>query len=203
MSHSLASLYPPLPIISNAKGGEVNIGLISHRIPEQMPGNEHLVSETVFSQQFRRPSLPSVFFSCPRELLASASDGPDPLLHRRNEDGLTPCHVACMRGYSSILLLLSQYAELDTSLLDANGDPPIFYCAASGSLDCLRILISCGADVNARLKEGVGAPVTHICATHGYPDCLEVSHPFSAPFPLWLVLVHFALFGPLLPTFAP
>ena len=85
-----------------------------------------------------------------------------------------------MRGFASILLLLTQHPDLDLSLLDRNGDPAIFYCVASGSLDCLRILIECGADVNARLKEGVGAPVTHICATHGYPECLEVA--LSAPF---------------------
>lgn len=117
-----------------------------------------------------------------RNLLARAAAGKagcslGTILDSRNEGGLTPLHVAVMRGSLEIVNAILEYAEADIEALDKDGDPPMLFSLACGTTECLKALIARGADVNVRLKEGLGPTIAHMCATYGEPECMQVIMP--------------------------
>ncbi|CAN6483354.1 unnamed protein product [Victoria cruziana] len=113
-----------------------------------------------------------------RDLLARAASEDNrssfgSLLDGQNGEGQTALHLACRRGCSELVEAILEYKEADVDVLDKDGDPPIVFALAAGSVECVRALIRRSADVNARLKNGLGPSIAHVCAFHGQPDCMR------------------------------
>jgi len=77
------------------------------------------------------------------ELLASEPD----LVGGKNENGLTPMHLAARRGHTEVVqLLLDNGAALEET--DNRGFTALLYAASSGNLDLVRLLVERGAVVD-------------------------------------------------------
>jgi 7,8-dihydropterin-6-yl-methyl-4-(beta-D-ribofuranosyl)aminobenzene 5'-phosphate synthase len=73
------------------------------------------------------------------------------LLKTKDENGITPMHVAANGGHKEIIeLLLSKGA--DANIKDNNGRTPLFFAAGNGSIDICTLLIEKGAQVNVANK---------------------------------------------------
>lgn len=67
--------------------------------------------------------------------------------------GMTPLHVAAIKGYKDVAMLLFEYgSELDYQ--DADGQTPLHLAVESTDKDMVEVLVNMGADVNAMSKKG-------------------------------------------------
>lgn len=67
--------------------------------------------------------------------------------------GLTPLHVAAIKGHKDVVMLLAEYGS-DLEFQDAEGHTPLHLAVESGSKEMVEVLINRGADVNAMSKNG-------------------------------------------------
>ncbi|XP_047163362.1 E3 ubiquitin-protein ligase KEG [Vigna umbellata] len=95
------------------------------------------------------------------------------LLEAQNAHGQTALHLACRRGSAELVETILEYREANVDVLDKDGDPPLVFALAAGSLECVCSLIKRNANVQSRLRDGVGPSVAHVCAYHGQPDCMR------------------------------
>ncbi|XP_027922382.1 E3 ubiquitin-protein ligase KEG [Vigna unguiculata] len=113
-----------------------------------------------------------------RDLLAKAvlengSNYLTSLLEAQNAHGQTALHLACRRGSAELVETILEYREANVDVLDKDGDPPLVFALAAGSLECVRSLVKRNANVQSRLRDGFGPSVAHVCAYHGQPDCMR------------------------------
>ena len=59
--------------------------------------------------------------------------------------GRTPLHIAALRGYHRIVVLLVKGA--DVNKLDASDNTPLHYASEFGSLECVMVLLESRADI--------------------------------------------------------
>lgn len=67
--------------------------------------------------------------------------------------GLTPLHVAAIKGHRDVVMLLAEYGS-DLEFQDAEGHTPLHLAVESGSIEMVEVLINRGAHVNAMTKNG-------------------------------------------------
>ncbi|CDZ79508.1 ankyrin repeat protein [Legionella massiliensis] len=86
-------------------------------------------------------------------------------------NGITPAHIAALRGYTDVLkFLLSNKPELRDKQMN-NGVTPAYCAADTGKLSILKLLDEFSADL-AKANENLLRP-THIAAQNRHRDVLE------------------------------
>ncbi|XP_047316701.1 E3 ubiquitin-protein ligase KEG-like [Impatiens glandulifera] len=113
-----------------------------------------------------------------RDLLAKAASTSGSssilsLLEARDADGQTALHLACRRGCLELVEAILEYSEADPNLPNKDGNPPIVFSLAAGSLECARALIRKSPGVVHKMNESLGSSVAHVCAYNGHPDCMR------------------------------
>ncbi|CDW52971.1 Ankyrin repeat protein [Trichuris trichiura] len=98
----------------------------------------------------------------------------------RNIHGMTGIlHSAASSDNSNFIqMILDDSCTAPVDSPDRNGFTPLFYAAASGSVDCMRLLLDHGASVNhrsSRLKT-----VAHYCAFRGDVNALKLLQSWGA-----------------------
>ena len=66
--------------------------------------------------------------------------------------GMYPIHVACDRGYHSVLKVFLD-RNCDLNRIDDNGDTPLHLSSLRGNLKCVELLLLAGAKVDIRNKD--------------------------------------------------
>jgi len=80
------------------------------------------------------------------------AENPD-LVNAQNQSGLTPLHLAAIKGQVAIAEFLLQKGA-DPNLAEANGDTPLHFAASYGYVEIVRSLLEHGAKVNLRNLDG-------------------------------------------------
>jgi ankyrin repeat protein len=101
------------------------------------------------------------------EYSAAVRSAPD--VNARNENGVTPLHIAAGYGTPDKIAALVT-AGADVEALDMDGWTPLNSAVAVGTPDKIAALVTAGADVEARNKNGM-TPL-HIAAGLGIPDTI-------------------------------
>lgn len=86
-------------------------------------------------------------------------------------DGLSPFHIACVRGhYSAVCYLIEQGADIN--FRDHNGKSSLYLTCEYGHVGIVELLLSKGADVNIYDEEG--ASPLFIACQQGYDDIVKL-----------------------------
>jgi ankyrin repeat protein len=90
------------------------------------------------------------------------------LVSSRDNIGVTPLHLAAIRGYNHMAeLLLARGANVNVR--DNDGDTPLIFAAGSGHKNVAELLLTKGADVNAK-NQHMRQTSLHLAAWKGYKD---------------------------------
>ena len=97
-------------------------------------------------------------------------------IHRRNDRGYTPLHVAVDAGHlDAVEALLRAGARVDARTGFADGTelrmPSIYMAAKKNHVDILAALLDAGADINRRTSDGQTAIM--VAARRGYKECFD------------------------------
>lgn len=71
----------------------------------------------------------------------------------RDQYGLTAIHMASIKGYKDVVMLLVEFGS-DLECTEAEGRTPLHMAAVGGNKDTVEVLINRGANVNARCNRG-------------------------------------------------
>jgi cytohesin len=94
------------------------------------------------------------------------------LVFSNDSDGLTPLHLAAVKGYRTVAeLLLSHGAEVNAKNKD--GFTPLHVAAFEGHKDVVKMLLANKAEVNARDSIGSGTPF-HYASLRGQKDVAKL-----------------------------
>ena len=94
------------------------------------------------------------------------------LVFSKDTDGLTPLHLAAVRGYKTVAaLLLSHGAEVNAK--NEGGFTPLHVAAFEGHKDVVELLLANKAEVNAKDRIGNATPF-HYASLKGQKDVAEV-----------------------------
>lgn len=76
----------------------------------------------------------------------------------KDNDDMTPLHVATYKGYTDIVeLLIERHADVNTQ--DYKGWTPLHYAAYNAKSNCIKILLKAGAD--NKIKNNIGITPLH------------------------------------------
>ena len=97
-------------------------------------------------------------------------------IHRRNDRGYTPLHVAVDAGHlDAVEALLRAGARVDARTGFADGTelrmPSIYMAAKKNHVDILAALLDAGADINRRTSDGQTAIM--VAARRGHEECFD------------------------------
>ncbi len=101
--------------------------------------------------------------SFPSKIKKLLEKGADPNV--RNEEGLTPLHIAAQKGQGKVADLLLSYGA-DVNARDYDGWTPLHWAVFWGKTEVVKVLLSHGADVNAKTKRDYS---TFVYETEIYP----------------------------------
>jgi ankyrin repeat protein len=90
----------------------------------------------------------------------------------QDELGFAPIHIACIRGFTAVLLDLI-HLDADVNITDCAGNTPLHIACRFGASECVEALLSNGADFN--LVNHLGETPAHCacrCATVDSLQCL-------------------------------
>mmetsp|Transcript_10231 Transcript_10231/g.26047 ORF Transcript_10231/g.26047 Transcript_10231/m.26047 type:complete len:313 (-) Transcript_10231:33-971(-) len=89
----------------------------------------------------------------------------------KDTHGVTPLHVAAIKGYVSLVQLLLDSDNTVKKVTDANGDTAVHWACTKGHLEVLDLLLSRGAALDVSNKQGWTA--LHRASYNGRPEVLE------------------------------
>ena len=99
-----------------------------------------------------------------------------PMSMPRNNDGVTPLHLAALNGHKDVAeLLLANKAEVNAK--DNHGETPLHLAAVNGHKDVAELLLANKADVNAKVNDG-STPL-HYAVTKGHGDVAELLRQYG------------------------
>eukprot|EP00794_Sanderia_malayensis_P011308 gene11308-12490_t len=100
-------------------------------------------------------------------------------INARNEQGMSPLHIASSKGFEEVVLLLLQYGA-DVKATSSSGTSALQEACAGGYVNCANILITQGhADVQERSLLNGWVPL-HEAAMRGNIDCCNLLLSFHA-----------------------
>ena len=74
-------------------------------------------------------------------------------VNKRDAEGNTPLHHACLNGHRDIVSLLLEN-KADPAAVNNKSETPLHAAAKNGNKEILERLLDCGSDINAADKEG-------------------------------------------------
>uniref|UniRef100_A0A061S3D0 Euchromatic histone-lysine N-methyltransferase n=1 Tax=Tetraselmis sp. GSL018 TaxID=582737 RepID=A0A061S3D0_9CHLO len=89
----------------------------------------------------------------------------------KDNHGVTPLHVAAIKGYFSLVELLLDSDESIKKGVDSNGDTAVHWAATKGHLDVVELLLSRGAAIDIANKQGWTA--LHRAAFNGRVEVMD------------------------------
>lgn len=89
----------------------------------------------------------------------------------RDQYGLTPIHVAAIKGHKDAVMLLVEFGS-DIECQDNEGHMPLHMAVVGGCRETVEVLLNRGANLNAKSKKG--ATPLQIAKTMGYDDITQL-----------------------------
>ena len=74
-------------------------------------------------------------------------------VNKRDAEGNTPLHYACLKGYRDIVSLLLEN-KADATAVNNQSETPLHAAARTGNKEIIERLLDCGSDINATDKDG-------------------------------------------------
>lgn len=88
-----------------------------------------------------------------------------------NYDGLSPLHIACIRGHhNTVFFLIRNGANINAC--DNDGKSPLYLACENGQVNVVEILLRGDADVN--LPDNDGASPLFIASQQGHNDIVDL-----------------------------
>ncbi|KAJ0470819.1 putative major sperm protein (MSP) [Helianthus annuus] len=88
----------------------------------------------------------------------------------RDQYGLTAIHMAAIKGYKDVVMLLVEFGS-DLECTDADGRTPLHMAVVGGCKDTVEVLINRGANLNAKCNRG--ATPLQVAHTMGYDSITQ------------------------------
>lgn len=77
-------------------------------------------------------------------------------INAENNEGETALHIACMKGNTEIVKMLTNFVSINVDRQNNEGQTPLHYAAIKGSIDIVIFLVSkCQANKNLRDNKGI------------------------------------------------
>ena len=134
---SSASDHSSLVAAVKANNHRDVVDLLAAGVPANPPANENVRTTALHE------AVSSGLLSIAKLLLESGAD-----VHRENDFGSAPIHVAAMAGHDCCVTELLDHVEVD--LRDREGRTPLQEAVQGGHVDTAALLVARGADLNAR-----------------------------------------------------
>ncbi|KAJ9539822.1 hypothetical protein OSB04_026328 [Centaurea solstitialis] len=94
----------------------------------------------------------------------------DASVNFQDQYGLTAIHMAAIKGYKDVVMLLVEFGS-DLECTEVEGRTPLHMATIGGNKDMVEVLINRGADVNAKCNKG--ATPLEVAQTMGYENVTQ------------------------------